>query len=182
MDAILWFVLIMLGAIIAMSALGTDIQQFLYRNSRIKKCTGNARDNVRIVHSVTSTKYKPLEVEPLGTNRWKVIVSELQPPFEPQTLEVSRENFKSDLIATIINGRSDIRYTPDDLLSGGDRNVHQLYTPDEERKITQSTDQKITELEGKVSAGTANQRQNMEDAVRHAGDLAKSGKAPQTRR
>lgn len=184
MDAILWFVIIVLGAAIAINIVGADIHQFIYKNSRIKKCTGNARDNVRIVHTTTGIKYKPIEIEPLNDSetKFKLIATALHPPFEHKTFEITREQLKADLIASMFNGRLEIRYIPEILLGAPSAPEHQMYTPKEEQVIVQSTDQKITELEGKVSAETANKRQDIEDNVRHASELARSGKAPTTQR
>jgi polyhydroxyalkanoate synthesis regulator phasin len=143
--------------------LGDDIRQFFYKNERIKKVTGNARDNIRILNRTMGTVAKPLEIEQLTDTTIRLTMYDTQPPFQQTTREIDIDQLQHDKIRTLYTGRVDYW-------------IETKSEAQEYRETIAELKKQIIQLEGTIRDLEANKRQDVQDIINQASQLATSSK------
>lgn len=190
MDPIIWVVLFICALGVGIAVLGNDLMAYLWRNDRIKKSTGNARDNVRIENHRTGIRCAPVELEPISENEMKVIIKSLDPPFSPYTLTLRREDLKHDPFETLATGM--IHYWlpiesnkfPDVItqINQESSSQHPVYTVDELNTMNRELTEKLQLAQAQVRNEKANIRSTIEESIENSALLSKSSKPTEIRK
>lgn len=108
----IWWLIIGVVMIMVMLAMfiifSDEIMRYIGNNDRIKKVSKNAKDNVRINDRTNNKRYRPLEIEPLGDNLYKVVGEETTSPFERVTWRLYPFQLRQNPIHTLLDGVTDL--------------------------------------------------------------------------
>jgi hypothetical protein len=196
MDAIIWLVIIICGLGVGITYFGGDVRQFIYKDERVKKATGNSQDNVRIQNRSQGTTSKPIEIEPLSNDRFKIVMEDVHPPFARNTIVLNRSQLKHDPIKTIHTGRVYYWITePDLVVKSMDQpqpvqqevitspvfegvlekdTTHPTLTKEEIYMKMEAAEIELQRKEGELRNIKANMRKEIEDAVANVSTLSMS--------
>lgn len=192
MDAMLWFVLVVMGVAVAFFIFGDDMLQFLHKSDRIKKSTGNAHGNVRIDNRAVGTINKPTEIELMGVDKAKIVMRSIHAPFHETILILNRSQLKHDPFETLHTGRISYWITQDEFLQiesnentsvqhpGNGIQPHEDYHPtltkSELNQKSQDAFDKWKVAESEVTALKATMEQKVDERVDQAARLTSSAK------
>lgn len=192
MDAMLWFVLIVIGIAVAFFIFGDDMLRLLHKSDRIKKSTGTALNNVRIDNRAVGTINKPTEIELMGIDKAKVVMRSIHSPFHETILIINRSQLKHDPFETMHTGRINYWIAQDEFLqieevedislqhpgNGTPRHddFHPTLTKAELNQQSQNAFDKWKNAESEVTALKATIEQKVNERVDQAARLTSSAK------
>jgi len=194
MDVMMWFVSIIIAVAIGFFVFGDNMMRFMYKDSRVKKSSGNALDNVRIDNRAVGSISKPVEIEPLGIDKFKLIMKSIHAPFHETILILNPAQLKHDPIETLHTGRIHYWIAQDEFLAiestspqplavqHPNGNVplinahHPTYTHKELGKMSEDAFNKWKKAESEVTSLKANIDQEVNKRVDQAAKLTSSSK------